>query len=192
MILTIIKPITDERKIFLQIINSDEVKLWLSKRELLDSKGITRLSDYNDFQNCIIPNDSGKKTALSRIITDLFSQECESLLWINEYGIWPSCEDQNLFHGFRESLGASDKLQDKPGHIFFKEDLFNISSLLSLILYFYWGAIIISSNKRSIVKISHDEVLEIFVKDQDDKNRKIIEQIKSITTTDKYNLFNNI
>jgi len=169
----------------MHIINGDEIRLWLSKRELLDSKGMIKLYGYHDFQNCIIPNDSGKKTALARIITELFAQECESLLWIDEYGIWPTCEDQNLFQGFRKSLGESDKLQNKPGHIFSKEDLIAISSLLSLVLYFCWGAIIISSNKNIIIRISHDEVLEIFIKNQEESNSTIIEQIRSITKTDE-------
>jgi hypothetical protein len=169
----------------MQIINRDETKLWLSNRELLDSKELIKLSDYHGFQSYIIPNDSGKKTALARIITELFAQEYEALLWIDEYGIWPSSENRNLFDGFRRSLGENRQLQDKPGHIFSKHDLVSISSLLSLILYFCWGAVIVSTDKNILIRISHDEILKIYLKSEGEKSKKILKEIESVIDSEK-------
>lgn len=151
----------------MQIIDEKETKLWLSKKKLLDFKGEgLSLPEFLEPLSYNIPVDSGVKTALSRTITSFFKDDDESLLWINEFSIWPSAENQNLFYGFRRSLGESSQLYVKPGHLFSNGDIETIESLLSMVLYFYWGAILVPSHKNFIIQISHDEWMDVFVKDK--------------------------
>jgi hypothetical protein len=165
----------------MEIIDKEKTMNWLSIRGLLDSKGSLSLSGFSEPVSYRIPADSGKKTVLSRIIASFFDSEGESLLWINEYGIWPSCEDLTLFEGFRKSLGEYSPLFEKPGHIFFKQDLSSVSSLLAMIFYFMWGAIIVSGTKNIVVRISHDEMLDIFLKDEKAIPQETIEKMESLT-----------
>jgi|SRR6266540_2885714 len=150
----------------MQIIDKNEIMIWLDKRKLLDHRGELLHTEFTELSQYKFPVDSGKKTALSKTIASFFDTDSEALLWINEFGIWPSSEDINLFNGFRRSLGEFSALTVKPGHIFSSNDLETIGSLLSMILYFCWGAVLVSTSKNLIIKISHDEIIDIFARDK--------------------------
>ena len=112
--------------------------------------------------------DSGRKTALSRVLVSFFDTDEEALLWINEFGIWPSSEDRYLFEGFRRFLGERSPVHEKPGHIFSKDDLDAVRSLVAMILYFVWGGIMYSPAKGLTIKMSHDEFITMFARDPQD------------------------
>ena len=150
----------------MKIIDDKATVYWLSDRGFPNPVGKNLLPGFIGPLSFRIPADSGEKTALSRKLISYLDTDDEMLLWINEWGIWPSSENINLFDGFRRSLGEYSSLKEKPGHIFSRSDIETIESLLSMVLYFFWGAILISSTGNIIVKISHDEIIDIFVKDK--------------------------
>jgi hypothetical protein len=150
------------------IIEEREAKHWLSQRGLLDASGNLAFSRFVRVIRFSIPADSGRKTALSRQIVSLFSADEEALLWINEFGIWPSSEDRNLFKHFRESLGEASSLQNKPAHIFRRSELDDVASLLGMVLFFFWGAVMYSPARGLLVEISHDEYVVIHARNLDD------------------------
>ena len=154
----------------MRIISKDETVAWLSERGLIDIKGELVFSEFLSPIRFLVPVDSGKKTALSRVVASFFDthSQNEALLWVNEFGIWPSCEDLNLFRGFRQSLGEVRPLDEKPGHVFLNKDLDSLTSLIAMILYFCWGAVIVSMAGKFILKISHDEIIYLYVKDKQD------------------------
>jgi hypothetical protein len=159
------------------IIEKEETKRWLSIRGLLDSTGGLSLSGFVQVINCAIPPDSGRKTALSKLIASFFDTDDEALLWINEFGIWESSEDRNLFDRFRRSLGEDSPLHEKPGHIFRSSELSDVSSLLAMVLYFIWGAVLYSPAKGLLVKISHDEFITMHARKKEDTST-IVEKLK--------------
>ncbi len=147
----------------IRIIDINETKSWLRFKGLaIDSKGAPTFQACKEIATYSIPHDSGRKTALAREIASWFEKDIEALLWINEFGIWPSSEDLNLFIGFRKSLGEKSSLNEKPGHLFSQDDLEIVASLLSMVFYFCWGAFLIPASKEFIFKISHDEMINIF------------------------------
>lgn len=150
----------------MRIIDKEETKLWLSQRGLLDSTGEPCFPEFVQVMDSAIPADSGHKTALSRVLVSFFDTDKEALLWINEFGIWPSSEDRYLFNGFRRSLGEGSPLHEKPGHIFSKDDLDAVRSLVGMILYFVWGGILFSPAKGLAITISHDEFITVFMRNQ--------------------------
>jgi hypothetical protein len=161
----------------MQIIDKQQTKEWLLKRGLIDPQGSLSLSEFafsTDFQ---IPADSGRKTNISKAIGSLLNFPEESLLWINEFGIWPSCEDLYLFDAFRKSIGEDLPLYMKPGHLFVNTDLNIVKSLIAITLYFVWGAIVIPDSKKFLIRISHDEYISIYSKDLD-----ILSQIRNKIT----------
>jgi len=149
----------------MKTIDKNQVFEWLSKRNLLDNNSGLTVSDFPFSHSFRITGDSGTKTNISRAIGALVTNYSgESLLWINEYGIWPSCEDFNLFDGFRRSLGEKEPVYIRPGHLFCVEDIDNIQSIIAMVLYFVWGALIVTESKDIIVRISHDEYIDIYSK----------------------------
>jgi hypothetical protein len=104
-------------------------------------------------------------------------------LWINEYGIWPSSEDPGLFDGYRKSLGENKPVHERPGHVFEKSDLEVVASLVGMVLYFVWGALIASPTAGALVVISHDEWLELHLRG-DQSLKEPAELIERIARTD--------
>jgi len=151
----------------MKIIDEIETNSWLSERGLVGRDGRLLLSTFPHSASCKIPMDAGRKNRLSKLLASLYKYDEEALLWINEYGIWPSCEDWGLFDGFRRSLGEDSALYERPGHVFSKEDIQSVGSLLAMVLNFFWGAVMVSTTKRTVIRISHDEFMDIFAKDED-------------------------
>jgi len=160
------------------MIDKEETKHWLSQRGLLDSTSEPSFSGFFQVIHFAIPVDSGRKTALSRVLLSFFDTDEEALLWIDEFGIWPSSEDRYLFEGFRRFLGERSPLHEKPGHIFSKDDLDAMRSIVAMTLYFVWGGIMCSPAKDLIIRMSHDEFISVLAMDL--KNGSIItERFKS-------------
>lgn len=151
-----------------RMINKEETVLWFSQRGLLNLTGETSFSGFVQAMDFAIPGDSGRKTALSRVLVSFFDTDDEAVLWINEFGIWESSEDRYLFHGFRSFLNEGRPLHEAPGHIFSKEDGNAVRSLVAMVLYFVWGAILFSPGKGLAIKISHDEFISIYVRNKED------------------------
>lgn len=163
----------------MKTIDLNETKTWLQNKSLIESDGKLTLHQFKKVASCKIPRDSGKKTVLAKSLAGIFEHDTEALLWINEFGIWPSSEDANLFNGFRKSFGETKPLHEKPGHIFSKDDIKTIISLLAMTFYFCWGAIVLSTGENILFKISHDEIIDIFI-DEDKTSSALSEQIKQI------------
>ena len=162
----------------MRTIDKKETMLWLSERRLLDSTGKPSFPGFVEAIDSAIPPDSGHKTALSRAIVSFFDTDDEAFLWINEFGIWPSSEDRYLFDGFRRSLGEHSPLHEKPGYIFSSNDLSAVGSLVAMVLYFIWGAILYSPTKALAIKISHDEFISVLVRDKKDVSN-VTENLKN-------------
>jgi len=149
-------------KIVMKIISLNESNIWLGDRGIEISNESLAAFGYDKVASYVIPIDSGKKTFISKVITSFFSEDAEALFLINEFGIWPTAENWGLFNGFRKSIGEICPLPEKPGHIFSRQEIDTIFSLLSMTLYFYWGAIMFSPAKNLLIKVSHDEIIEVF------------------------------
>ncbi len=145
----------------MRIVGRDEAMKWVSQKGLVSEDGTVVLPNAQARAAFRIPPDSGKKTALSLALASLVTGGDESLLWILEHGIWPSCEDPFLFDGFRKSIAACGPVSEHPAHLYGRDDAQTVQSLLALILYFVWGAVIVSPEQGVLVDISHDEIIEI-------------------------------
>ncbi|MCP4269371.1 MAG: hypothetical protein GY777_28005 [Candidatus Brocadiaceae bacterium] len=157
----------------MEIIDLNQTNHWLNERGLIDTNGKFTLLGFKEYNHYRIPIDSGKKTALAKVIGRIFEDEGESLLWIDEFGIWPSSENWNLFFNFRKSIGETCPLHEKPGHLFSKTDIDEAVSLLSLVLYFYWGVVLIPKSLKFLLRISHDEVISVLTDGNADNKESI-------------------
>jgi hypothetical protein len=73
----------------MRIVDKNEVMTWFSQRGLFDPTGTPSFPEFINVLDAPIPADSGRKTALSRVLSSFFEADEEAILWINEFGIWP-------------------------------------------------------------------------------------------------------
>jgi hypothetical protein len=105
-----------------------ETKKWLKNPDIFNDSLQIKDHVFANHWQLRLPGDSGKKTAVGRELCSLLCSE-RGLLWINEFGIWPSSEDWNLFDKFRRSLNETRYLSESPGHLFDSNDSDDVTSL---------------------------------------------------------------
>ncbi len=148
------------------VLTRQETRAWLEARNLAGADDSVALSAMTLVASHRIPPDSGAKAALSReLVALVFESEQSCLLWIDEWGIWPTAEDMVLFDGFRQSIGERAPLREKPGHVAHESDTAPLRSLTAMILYFVWGAYLVGDSGRVIVRISHDEIVDVYARE---------------------------
>ena len=108
-----------------------------------------------------VPSQSSRITALARLISELVLSDCQILLWITGWGVWPSSENWDLFNGYRRSLGETRQIAEAPLHAFGVTDVPALATLLSLVLSFGWDAQLTNTTGAFMFTISHDEWLEV-------------------------------
>jgi hypothetical protein len=90
----------------------------------------------------------------------------ECLLWVTQYGVWPSTENMHLFDRLRYSYGEKRPLDDAPGQVFLTDDLADLCSFIQICLLCLWDFHLIANPSQTRVFVSHDEFVHLFVKDE--------------------------
>lgn len=149
----------------MRIVDNAEAIEWLS------SRGITTEHDWEPLGESFtrkathyLPRDAGRKTAIAQALAHRLSKFNESILWIDVREIWGEPQNWPLFCGYRQSLGETRSVEEAPGHIFTPSDEDAAYALLSMVLYFSWGAVFASSSGEAI-RISQDDWVDVYGKD---------------------------
>lgn len=122
--------------------------------------------DKSGLRNIIkrrIPSEAVNKTTVASLLSEAAFHGGVSrdvLLWINEYGMWQQ-GNWDLFYGYRSYLGNTQNIRDSPCHICTQEDCQGVESVLCLVMYFMWGAVLVDQDRSFIFRIGHDDTLEI-------------------------------
>jgi len=114
-----------------------------------------------------IPPDSGTKTALSRLFAHLLLRSPNVCIYVSGWGVWGSCENLDLFYGYRRSFSESRTLMQAPVHLFEQSEKNTFVSILCMAFYFVWDAWAFDTEGKALVRISHDEWLEVRTNDED-------------------------
>jgi hypothetical protein len=89
----------------------------------------------------------------------------ECVVWIRNWGIWPSSEDWPRYYAWRGGLGECRSLQVAPGHRFELAEQDLLTELVARIMENGWDADVLCSRSgradRLRGKICHDEWYEI-------------------------------
>ena len=158
------------------MMSQDETLNWLVKHNISENN---MSANYELKYSNKIPIDSGAKNYLAKEIASIYTNS-DILLYINEFGIFPSSENMYLFDGYRKSIGINNSIYEKPTQIINQNEGIELYCTLGMILYFYMGCIIIPiNNQDEIIKISHDEFLNIYVRYGND-NKSIINKVNQI------------
>lgn len=112
-------------------------------------------------RNNKLPEDSGAKVAIARTLVGAILSRGPTVLWINEWGVWPSSEHPDLFKTYRAALGESRSLIEAPIHLCEAGDEEKATSILCMALFFCWGAEIFNLNRELRATISHDGWIDL-------------------------------
>jgi hypothetical protein len=84
------------------------------------------------------------------------------LLWITEWGIWPSSENWHLYYRLRQSYGDSSLLHEAPGHFFQNFEMEDLATFLQVAATNGWGGFVLPSAHYASFFFSHDEYIDVF------------------------------
>ena len=99
--------------------------------------------------------------------TTLTRQE-GALLWITEWGIWPSSENWHLYDRLRHTYGDLCQLHEAPGHLFMDYEAEDLASFLQIAMLNGWGGYLLTTRNDVNAFFSHDEYIDFFAAREDD------------------------
>ena len=93
-----------------------------------------------------------------------FAQWDECLLWVTGTGVWANSEDWPALYDLRKARGERTSLDNKPGHLFFKNEEADLRSFLLIMLNNGWDVFVLPikdgvSSRR--IDISHDGYVDL-------------------------------
>jgi hypothetical protein len=143
-----------------QLLSSDKCRTWAASHGfgISESFGHPLADELGPRLSFFIPSDAGARVALARGLWERTGAESsEALLWITEWGVWPSGEHQPLAEAARRGLGADRPLHESPGHLFGSGEDDAALSILTLSVLVLWDCWLLPAGDLPWVFVSHDE-----------------------------------
>lgn len=132
----------------------DAVKWCRENRINLDERELPITTKSS--KNFTIPSDAGQRIALVASQFEHFRDETEILIWVTEWGVWPSSERLHIFDRFRISYGEKRLLIEIPAQVISKNEHEDGLSILTLAVLFLWDCYVLTKDGKFIF-YSHDE-----------------------------------
>jgi hypothetical protein len=85
-----------------------------------------------------------------------------ALLWITEWGIWPSSENWHLYYKLRQTYLDQRLLHEAPGHLFLEHEAEDLASFLQIAMLNGWGGYLLTQADYVNAFFSHDEFVDFF------------------------------
>jgi hypothetical protein len=124
-----------------------------------DMEALTRPRDKE--RNAVVlsfEHSVGRSYALAQGLLTVVGSFDVCLLWVTEFGVWPSMENRHLYYRLRESYQNRDSLAEAPGHLFGRYEISDAVSFLDVTLRCGWGGYLVS-NGGGCLFFSHDSWL---------------------------------
>jgi hypothetical protein len=160
----------------------DETKDLISKNgiDIIQKKASSK---YRKVITKNIPKDSGVRNYYASVIAEL-PYNGEIVLYIDEYNIWPTSQNMDLFNGYRRSIGIEKPINEIPTHLLSVNEKRELHCLLDMVLYFSWGAWLFTDTDASeILRFSHDEMIDVFSIFNPIKETELIKGIRGLGQT---------
>jgi hypothetical protein len=90
-----------------------------------------------------------------------------TLLWITEWGIWPSSENLHVYYRLRQTYGDKRLLNEAPGHLFLTHEAEDLASFLQISMLNGWGGYVLTEAGYVNAFFSHDEYIDFFAESED-------------------------
>jgi hypothetical protein len=148
-----------------RFLTRDEVQAWV------EGRGIAIRPQWNTPDprpehlgqvRFLLPQTPGQVLWLARFIAQCLGPRSSCLLWVTEWGVWPSSENWHLYYRLRQSYGDHRLLHEAPGHLFLNYEEPDLISFLELGILSGWDIHVLpildyggADTARAFV--SHDE-----------------------------------
>jgi hypothetical protein len=104
-----------------------------------------------------IPSSRIERRSLAGLHLKAFASEPRSLVWITEWGVWPSIDLTDDFIALRSAAGESRHLEEIPAQLVSQSDFGYLCAVVSMALESLWDIHIIGVRGRKRLFYSHDE-----------------------------------
>jgi len=144
----------------MRLYTPDECEKWLTDRQRQKPEAIPEVPTVRvDFAP-----EPYRLLFLAHWIASELTYRRPTLLWITEWGIWPSSENWHLYYRMRQTYGDSRLLHEAPGHLCLDYEVEDLASFLQMAMLNGWGGYILTEADYVNAFFSHDEYIDFFAK----------------------------
>ncbi len=105
-----------------------------------------------------IPSDAGERIAMVAQHLGQIPVVGETLVWFDDWAVWPSGQRMHLFERLLASYGESRPLIEAPAFVFSPHEHEDLVSFVTLGVLFLWDIHVVGAKAERLVSYSHDEV----------------------------------
>lgn len=136
----------------------EECEMWLSDRQrkkpdLIPEGRVERMN---------FPSEPYRVFFLAHWIASELTYRRPTLLFVTEWGVWPSSENWHLYYKLRRTYGDNRLLDEAPGHLFLEHEAEDLASFIQLTMLNGWGGYVLTEANYVNAFISHDEYITFF------------------------------
>ena len=99
---------------------------------------------------------------LAHWIATSLTHRMPTMLWITEWGIWPTSENWHLYYRLRQTYSDHRLLHEAPGHLFLEHETEDLASFLQIAMLNGWGGYVLTEADYVNAFFSHDEYIAFF------------------------------
>jgi len=146
----------------MRIFSPEECSQWSEKVVALDDRRKpTRDLAQPHRLRCAVPASFTQMLWFSRRIEAALQPRQSCLVWVTDWGIFPSNENLHLFYRLRQTYGDSRLLHEAPGHLCLDYESTEVVTLVYLGLLFGWDVHLIPTAGHGRAFVSHHEWVEM-------------------------------
>jgi hypothetical protein len=138
----------------------EQCEEWLRTRQ----RALPDILSENSIEHVPFPEKSYRLLFFSQWIARSIAYRQPVLLWITEWGIWPSSENWHLYYKLRQSYADQRLLHEAPGHLFLEHESEDLGSFLQVAMLNGWGGYVLTQADYVNVFFSHDEYVDFIAK----------------------------
>jgi len=142
----------------MRLYTREECDQWLRGRERLKPDETPGLKS----KRVIYPSEPYRFFYVALWIARSLTYRQPTLLWITEWGIWPSTENWHLYYRLRQPHGDSRLLHEVPGHLFLEHESEELASFLQAAMLNGWGGYVLTHANYVNAFFSHDEFIDFY------------------------------
>jgi hypothetical protein len=142
----------------LRFCTKEECETWLSDRQ----RQKPDLTPDVRVERIEYPSEPYRVFFFAHWIASELTYRRPTLLFITEWGIWPSSENWHLYYKLRQTYGDNRLLHEAPGHLFLEHEAEDLASFLQLSLLNGWGGYVLTEANYVNAFFSHDEYIDFF------------------------------
>ncbi len=149
-------------------IGEEESRQWCLGRGIkLNGKGVPIADEDWQGDTFSLREAWPSLTGFSRMLATQLEPFDECLLWVTQWGVFPSSENLHLFYRMRNGYGENRQLFHAPGHLFLKHERADLATFIQLSVINCWDFYLAPAPSWKGAFVSHDEAVDFYADDVD-------------------------